>query len=156
MNHFLTKAIVPKLSLLLMFTLLNKVKKRDWNYAATEVYINKRRFRKRIKHTCWFTYISLHLYYCLYLFRYGSNTWLFWDLFFGWKIRVNDKILNEEIIDALLRKRMLRTNHIICNHVIGMHDTALSLCELWNKYELHTMTSWKIHLTHLLNQRIYN
>ena len=90
LNHFLTKAIVPKLSLLLMFTLLNKVKKRDWNYAATEVYINKRRFRKRIKHTCWFTYISLHLYHCLYLFIYGSNTWLFWELFLV-KMNVKNK-----------------------------------------------------------------
>ena len=51
-----------------MFTLLNKVKKRDWNYAAAEVYKNKRRFRKRIKHIRWFTIILLHLHYYLDLY----------------------------------------------------------------------------------------
>ena len=63
-----------------MFTLLNKVKKRDWNYAAAEVYRNKRRFRKRIKHIRWFTIILLHLHYYLDLYNAAILPLHFWNI----------------------------------------------------------------------------
>ena len=137
LNHFLTKAIVLKLSLLLMFTLLNKVKKRDWNYAATEVYKNKLRFRKRIKHIWWFTYFLLHLYYYIKLNYYK---WCLLSKIIFYKLKTTKKCENVKIICSLYifkfrclyKQSMIEKYDYIPIHFRGVHSTTGVLTTLKN------------------------